>query len=70
METDLSGIESDLKEIKEDLIKKFDENICGDESKKSIGNVIGDLFYKSMKSFFDTGFKLAEKLNDEYLSKE
>ena len=40
------------------------------DSKKEVEDVIGDLFYTSIKSFFDIGFKLAKNLNLEFLTKE
>ena len=33
------------------------------ESDSQVDNIIGDLFYKSVKLIFDTGFDLAKKLN-------
>ena len=41
--------------------KMFSEINGGSDSK--VDNVLGDLFYKSVKLIFDTGFDLAKKLN-------
>lgn len=39
-----------------------------------VDNVVGDLFYESVKLFFDIGFDLAEKLNldiiQDFINKE
>lgn len=58
----------------EDLTKdvpKIDEILVSkkEELSEGVGDVVGDLFYKSMKDFFEFGFKLAEDLSNEY-SKE
>jgi len=36
------------------------------EPNAELGDVIGDIFYKSMKNFFEVGFKLAESLNLQF----
>jgi len=53
----LNESQIDLKEVK----KMFSE-LNGDSDSK-VDNVLGDLFYKSVKLLFDTGFDLAKKLN-------
>jgi len=58
----------------EDLTKdepNIDELLVSkkEELSEGVGEVVGDLFYKSMKDFFEFGFKLAEDLSHEY-SKE
>ena len=40
-----------------------------EELKEDVGEVVGDLFYNSMKEMFEFGFKLAEDLNSEYSKK-
>jgi len=65
----LSSLSEELEQRKEDLIKEL--NIPGkietsSEPNAELGNVIGDIFYKSMKNFFEVGFKLAESLNLEF----
>ena len=37
-----------------------------EELSENVGEVVGDLFYNSMKDFFDFGKKLAENLTSEY----
>jgi hypothetical protein len=37
------------------------------EATKDAGDVLGDVFYKSVKSFFDVGFNLAKSLNFDLL---
>ena len=44
-----------------EMKKMFSE--LNDESDSKVDNVIGDLFYQSVKLIFDTGFDLAKKLN-------
>ena len=44
-----------------EMKKMFSE--LNDESDSKVDNVIGDLFYQSVKLIFDTGFELAKKLN-------
>ncbi len=65
----LSSLSEELEHRKEDLIREL--NIPGEietssESNAELGDVIGDIFYKSMKNFFEVGFKLAESLNHEF----
>ena len=44
-----------------EMKKMFSE--LNDESDSNVENVLGDLFYRSVKLIFDTGFDLAKKLN-------
>ena len=65
----LSSLSEELEQRKEDLIKEL--NIPGKIETSSkpnaeLGDVIGDIFYNSMKNFFEVGFKLAESLNLEF----
>ena len=65
----ISSLSEELEQRKEDLIKEL--NIPGvietsSKSNTELGDVIGDIFYKSMKNFFEVGFKLAESLNHEF----
>lgn len=53
----LNESQIDLKEV-----KKMFSDLNGDSDSK-LDNVLGDLFYKSVKLLFDTGFDLAKKLN-------
>lgn len=56
----LNGLNKELEQKKQDLIKELDPS-------KKISEVIGDLFYNSMKSLFDTSAKLAKSLAGEFL---
>jgi len=65
----LSSLSEELEQRKEDLIREL--NIPGEieassEPNADLGDVIGDIFYNSMKNFFEVGFKLAESLNLEF----
>ena len=58
----------------EDLIKespKLNDFLLSkkEELSEDVGEVVGDLFYNSMKDMFEFGFKLAEDLNSEYSKK-
>jgi len=56
----LNGLNKELEQKKLDLIKELDPS-------KKISEVIGDIFYNSMKSLFDTSAKLAKSLAGEFL---
>jgi len=65
----LSSLSEELEQKREDLIKEL--NIPGvietsSEPNAELGDIIGDIFYNSMKNFFEVGFKLAESLNLEF----
>jgi hypothetical protein len=65
----ISSLSEELEHRKEDLIKEL--NIPGkiepsSEPNVDLGDVIGDIFYESMKNFFEVGFKLAESLSLEF----
>ena len=65
----LSNLSEELEHRKEDLIKELNapgEIEASSEPNTDLGDVIGDIFYKSMKNFFEVGFKLAESLNLEF----
>ena len=58
----------DLPEYTKQLEEKAKETLNPTKMKEMISdlnvdNVVGDLFYESVKLFFDIGFELAEKLN-------
>ena len=68
-QTNLDSLSEELEQRKEDLIREL--NIPGkieisSEPDTELGDVIGDIFYKSMKNLFEVGFKLAESLNIEF----
>lgn len=65
----LNSLSDELDQRKEDLIREL--NIPGvietsSEPNAELGDIIGDIFYNSMKNFFEVGFKLAESLNREF----
>jgi len=60
IKNNLNGLNKELEQKKLDLIKELDPS-------KKISEVIGDLFYNSMKSLFDTSAKLAKSLAGEFL---
>jgi hypothetical protein len=65
----MNSLSEELEQKKEDLIKEL--NIPGkietsSEPNADLGDVIGDIFYESMKNFFEVGFKLAESLSLEF----
>ena len=63
-------LDEELKRKKKDLIHELnDSNIEANEQNKE-NELIGDLFYESMKSFFDFGVELANNLTNEYSEKE
>jgi hypothetical protein len=69
-ESHLENPPLDLSEIKKEVTEKTIEKIDPNDLKKIVNDsneVITDLFYKSIKLFFDVGFDLANKLNLEML---
>ena len=65
----INSLSDELEQRKEELIKEL--NIPGvietsSEPNVELGDVIGDIFYNSMKNFFEVGIKLAESLNLEF----
>lgn len=67
--TNLNSLSEELEQRKEDLIREF--NIPGkietsSEPNAELGDIIGNIFYNSMKNLFEIGFKLAESLNLEF----
>jgi len=69
----------DLPEYTKKLEEKAKEALNPTKMKEMISdldvdNVVGDLFYESVKLFFDIGFELADKLNfdliQDFLKKE
>jgi hypothetical protein len=51
------NFEEDLKQKKEDLAEVFEDD--------KVGNIVGDIFYKSCKNLFDFGANLIKNLNLE-----
>ena len=63
------SLSEELEHRKEDLIKELNgpkKIEPSSEPNADLGDVIGDIFYKSMKNFFEVGFKLAESLSLEF----
>ena len=67
---DLPDLNKLIKEKKEEsLIPSEMETMLSDlKGDNKLNDVVNDLFYKSVKSMFDLGFELAEKLNLELIS--
>ena len=67
---DLPDLNKLIKEKKEEsLIPSEMETMLSDlKGDNKLNDVVTDLFYKSVKSIFDLGFELAEKLNLELIS--
>jgi hypothetical protein len=65
----LSSLSDELDQRKEDLIRELNSPgviETSSEPNAELGDIIGDIFYNSMKNFFEVGFKLAESLNHEF----
>ena len=63
-------LDEELKRRKNELLHELnDSNIESNEQNKE-NEIIGDLFYESMKSFFDFGVELANNLTNECSEKE
>ena len=60
IKNNLNSLNKELEQKKLELIKELDPS-------KKISEVIGDIFYNSMKSLFDTGAKLAKSLTSELI---
>lgn len=70
---DLDQIHEELEQKKEELIQEYElpsEVEKKSESNKEVGEIVGDLFYESVKSFFDMGFELAKNLNLEFFTEK
>lgn len=72
--SNLNGTQVDVMEMNKKIEEKTKDQLnpsemkkmfseLNDESDSKVDNVIGDLFYQSVKLIFDTGFDLAKKLN-------
>lgn len=76
---DVEKPKMDLPEYTKQLEEKAKEALNPTKMKEMISdldvdNVVGDLFYESVKLFFDIGFELADKLNldliQEFIKKD
>jgi hypothetical protein len=65
----LKKLNEQLSKRKEDLIQELNDvndcEVCFEPDKK-MSDLIGDIFYKSMKNLFDIGSKLAKSLKGEF----
>ena len=68
-EPNLKELNEQLTQRKEDLIQELNDvndcEVCFEPDKK-MSDLIGDIFYKSMKNLFDVGTKLAKSLTGEF----
>ena len=68
IENNFEGLTKELKQKKVDLIKELNNTADCEaslEPDKKLSEFIGDIFYNSMKSLFDTSAKLAKSLTSE-----
>ena len=66
----LNGLNKELEQKKLDLIKELNNTSLSEtptDPDKKMSEVIGDIFYNSMKNLFDTGAQLAKSLTSEFL---
>ncbi len=66
----LNGLNKELEQKKLDLIKELNNTALNEMSvdpNKKMSDIIGNIFYKSMKNLFDTGAKLAKSLTGEFV---
>jgi hypothetical protein len=71
--SNLEELNTELEKKKEELIEEINSSQRSEtssESQKDIGEIIGDLFYNSIKTFFDMGSELAENLNSFFAKKK
>ncbi|MFX0018467.1 MAG: hypothetical protein ACFFAK_11085 [Promethearchaeota archaeon] len=70
MQLNIEDLTAEIEKKKEDLVSTLssDETKAPNKKSRQELEVIGDLFYNSVKSFFDIGFKLAKNLNLEFLT--
>jgi hypothetical protein len=68
----LDDISAEIEQKKEELVSTLisDEKKVPNKKNQQELEAIGDLFYNSVKTFFDIGFKLAKNLSLEFLTDE
>lgn len=69
----LEDLNTELEKKKEELIEEINSSETlkmKSKSDKDLGEIIGDIFYNSMKTFFDMGNELAENLNKFFTKKK
>ncbi|MBY8980405.1 MAG: hypothetical protein KGD72_08450 [Candidatus Lokiarchaeota archaeon] len=68
IENNFESLTKELKQKKVDLIKELNESADSEvtmEPDKKVSDIIGDIFYNSIKSLFDTSAKLVKSLTGE-----
>ncbi|MCZ2845715.1 MAG: hypothetical protein O2U61_04355 [Candidatus Bathyarchaeota archaeon] len=68
----IGEINAEIERKKQELVSTLisDEKKVPNRNNQQELDAIGDLFYNSVKTFFDIGFKLAKNLNLEFLTDE
>ncbi|MHA1659625.1 MAG: hypothetical protein ACTSUT_10950 [Promethearchaeota archaeon] len=69
-QVDWTKLNKELKQKKQEIMKDLNPSDLKDVFTDAVfeaGDVLGDVFYNSVKSFFDVGFKLAKNLNFDSL---
>jgi hypothetical protein len=70
LETDNPDLRKNIEQKKNEVIKDLDPSELRKVISKStpvIGEILGDLFYNSIKLYFDIGFNLAKRLNFDFV---
>ena len=72
VQMNIDDLDAEIEKKKEDLVSTLisDETKVPNKKNQQELEAIGDLFYNSIKTFFDIGFKLAKNLNLEFLTNE
>ena len=68
IENNFESLTKELKQKKVDLIKELNESADSEvtmEPDKKVSDIIGDIFYNSIKSLFDASAKLVKSLTGE-----
>ena len=63
----LPELDEELKKRKKELLNELNDSSIEPNNQNEI---IGELFYESMKSFFDFGVELANNLSHEYAEED
>ncbi len=63
-------LDEELKKRKKELLHELNDSNTESNEHNKENQLIGDLFYESMKSFFDFGVELANNLTNEYSEEE
>ncbi|MFX1588135.1 MAG: hypothetical protein ACFFC1_08270 [Promethearchaeota archaeon] len=68
----IDNISAEIEQKKEELVSTLisEEKKVSNKKNQQELEAIGDLFYNSVKTFFDIGFKLAKNLSLEFLTDE